>query len=225
MKVTKHGSAAAHAAGSAPPRPADAAALRSLQERLAACRQCAEAGYYLGSTPIFSGAAGAVFMTVGQAPGRHEAEVTHRPFSGPAGRRLFRWLAAAGFEESAFRATQAMTAVTKCYPGPHPAGRGDRVPTRAEQSLCAPWLQEELALINPRVLILVGGLAVRRFLGSEPPMTELIGKQFERSGRILVPLPHPSGASQWFNLPENKERLARALDILQALRETGAGVD
>ena len=67
-------------------------------------------------------------MTVGQAPGRHEAEVTHLPFSGPAGKRLFRWLAQAGFDEAEFRATQAMVAITRCYPGPHPAGRGDRVP-------------------------------------------------------------------------------------------------
>jgi uracil-DNA glycosylase len=159
-------------------------------------------------------------MTVGQAPGRQEAEITHIPFSGPAGKRLFRWLAAAGFDEASFRATQAMTAITKCYPGPHPAGRGDRVPTRTEQALCAPWLEEELAVINPRVLILIGSLAIGRFLGTDPPMTGLIGEQFEQDGRILVPLPHPSGASQWFNLPGNKERLARSFGILETLRSS-----
>jgi uracil-DNA glycosylase len=157
-------------------------------------------------------------MTVGQAPGRHEAEVTHKPFSGPAGRRLFRWLAEAGFAETEFRATQAMTAITKCYPGPHPAGRGDRVPSRAEQALCAPWLERELALVSPRVLIPIGGLAIRYFLGDDGPMTARIGERFEQNGRILVPLPHPSGASQWFNVAENKARLARALGILAKLR-------
>jgi uracil-DNA glycosylase len=194
-----------------------------LRPRLAACRRCAEAGYFIGSTPIFSGGPGAVFMTVGQAPGRREAEVTHLPFSGPAGKRLFRWLATAGFDEAGFRATQAMTAVTKCYPGPHPAGRGDRVPSRREQALCAPWLDEELAVINPRVLILIGGLAIGRFLGTDRPMTDLIGERFEMDGRALVPLPHPSGASQWFNQPANKERLARALAILAALRRSFMG--
>ena len=194
--------------------------LQDLQTRLAACRRCAEAGYFLGSAPIFSGAPGAVFMTVGQAPGRHEAEVTHKPFSGPAGKRLFRWLATAGFDEAGFRATQAMTAITKCYPGPHPAGRGDRVPTRKEQALCAPWLEEELAGINPIVLILIGGLAIGRFLGTDRPMTGLIGERFELDGRTLVPLPHPSGASQWFNQPENKARLARALEVLESLHKS-----
>ena len=193
--------------------------LGALQASLSVCRRCADAGYFIGSTPISTLNAGAVFMTVGQAPGRHEAEMTHRPFSGPAGKRLFRWLAQAGFDEAEFRATQAMVAITRCYPGPHPAGRGDRVPTRAEQALCAPWLDAELALIRPRVLIPIGGLAIGRFLGNGTAMTGLIGGRFERDGRIVVPLPHPSGASQWFNVRENKVRLAQALEILAALRE------
>ena len=200
--------------------------LGALQASLSVCRRCADAGHFIGSTPISTLNVGAVFMTVGQAPGRHEAEVTHRPFSGPAGKRLFRWLAQAGFDEAEFRATQAMVAITRCYPGPHPAGRGDRVPSRAEQALCAPWLEAELALIRPRVLIPIGGLAIGKFLGNDTLMTDLIGERFERDGDagrasvILVPLPHPSGASQWFNVPENKVRLARALEILAELRET-----
>ncbi len=190
---------------------------------LSSCRRCAEAGYFIASTPIFTLNPSAIFMTVGQAPGRHEAEVTHKPFSGPAGRRLFRWLAQAGFDEAEFRATQAMTAITKCYPGPHPAGRGDRVPTRGEQALCASWLEAELELINPRVLVPIGGLAMDRLLGNGRSfaalrMTELVGERFEQDSRIFVPLPHPSGASQWFNAPENKVRLARALGLLADLR-------
>ncbi len=201
------------------------------QMSLTACRRCADAGYFIGSSPISTLNAGAIFMTVGQAPGRHEADVTHKPFSGPAGKRLFRWLAQAGFDEAEFRATQAMVAITRCYPGPHPAGRGDRVPSRAEQALCAPWLEAELALIQPQVIVPIGGLAIDRFLGNArnlvsgrnqvsrtSTMTGLIGERFERVGRIVVPLPHPSGASQWFNVPENKERLARALEILASLR-------
>lgn len=193
--------------------------LASHCQALSACRRCAEAGFFIGSTPIYILHPGATFMTVGQAPGRHEAQVTGLPFSGPAGRRLFRWLAQAGFAEAEFRATQAMMAVTLCYPGPHPAGRGDRVPTRAEQALCAPWLEVALALIQPQVLIPIGALAIGRFLGNDSNMTDLIGHRFERDGRIIVPLPHPSGASQWFNVPENKERLERALAILAELRK------
>jgi uracil-DNA glycosylase family 4 len=199
--------------------------LEKLRYDLSVCRRCADAGYFIGSTPISTLNAGAVFMTVGQAPGRHEAEVTHLPFSGPAGRRLFRWLAQAGFDEAEFRATQAMVAITRCYPGPHPGGRGDRVPSRAEQALCAPWLEAELALIRPKVLIPIGGLAISKFLGNDSTMTDLIGAQFEHDGDagrasvVVVPLPHPSGASQWFNAPDNKARLERALGVLAELRE------
>jgi uracil-DNA glycosylase len=193
-------------------------ALEELYAELLACRRCALAGYTLGSQPIFSGSPGAVFMTVGQAPGRHEAEVTLKPFSGPAGRRLFKWLAQAGFEESHFRATQAMVAITRCYPGPHPAGRGDRVPTRQEQALCGVWLDRELALIQPKVLILIGRLAIDRFVPGGLALSELVGQRIDEDGRTLLPLPHPSGASQWFNAPENKERLATALQILSRLR-------
>jgi uracil-DNA glycosylase len=189
------------------------------QRFLATCRRCADAGYFIVPPPISTVNAGATFMTIGQAPGRHEAAVSHAPFSGPAGRRLFRWLAQAGFDEAEFRTTQAMVAITRCYPGPHPAGRGDRLPTRAEQALCAPWLEAELALIQPRVLIPIGGLAIGRFLGTDRAMTDLIGERFERAGRMIVPLPHPSGASQWFNAPENKVRLERSLELLSALRE------
>ena len=68
------------------------------------------------------------------------------------------------------------------------------------------------------MLIPIGGLAIGKFLGNDTTMTDLIGERFERDGRIIVPLPHPSGASQWFNAPENKVRLARALEILAELR-------
>ncbi len=84
--------------------------------------------------------------------------------------------------------------------------------------MCAPWLEAELALIRPRVLILIGRLAIERFLPAKVPLAELVGQRFEREGRILVPLPHPSGASQWFNAPENRERLNRALALLAELR-------
>ncbi|PKO20664.1 MAG: hypothetical protein CVU38_18930 [Chloroflexi bacterium HGW-Chloroflexi-1] len=75
---------------------------------LSACRRCADAGYFIGSTPICTLNAGATFVAVGQAPGRHEAEVMHRPFSGPAGKWLFRWLAQAGFDEAELRAALAV---------------------------------------------------------------------------------------------------------------------
>lgn len=74
-------------------------ALAVLHAELKACRRCAEAGYFVDPPPIFTGPPTERLMVVGQAPGRVEREQTQRPFSGPAGKRLFRWLAEAGWQE------------------------------------------------------------------------------------------------------------------------------
>ncbi len=190
----------------------------TLQARMRACRRCLEAGYPITPGAVFSGPASARVMVVGQTPGATEAEAG-RPFNGPAGRRLFRWLAEVGWEEADFRAAQYLTAVTKCYPGKAAGGKGDRVPTRAEQRLCAPFLEQELALVRPELIIPVGGLAVRRFLGPVR-LTEVVGTAIRQGeGWWIVPLPHPSGASLWLNREENRAQVARALNCLREIRE------
>ena len=187
-----------------------------------ACRRCLEAGYSITPGAVFSGVATATVMIVGQAPGVTETQAG-RPFNGSSGRRLFGWLAQAGWDEAAFRTAQYMTAVTKCYPGKGSGGKGDRVPTRAEQKLCAPYLERELALVRPKIVIPVGGLAVRRFV-RPVRLAEVVGKVVQdEHGRWIVPLPHPSGASLWLNRPENQERVARALAHVRRLCQ-GLGV-
>ena len=193
-------------------------ALASLHAHVRACRRCLEAGHPITPGAVFSGPLTATMMIVGQAPGVTESRVG-RPFNGPSGSRLFRWLAQVGWEEPEFRATQYMTAITKCYPGKGAGGKGDRVPTRAEQELCAPYLMRELALVRPRVIVPVGGLAVRRFLGPLR-LEEVVGEVVQgEEGRWIVPLPHPSGASLWLNQPENQARVAQALAHLRRLRQ------
>jgi uracil-DNA glycosylase len=180
------------------------------------CRRCLEAGYAIEPGAVFSGGSGAQVMIVGQAPGITEMEVK-RPFNGPSGRRLFAWLEEVGWSEPEFRSTHYMTAVTKCYPGRSAGGKGDRVPSRGERALCAPFLESELALVDPLVLVPVGGLAVRRFLGSVK-LGEVVGTVVrDGAGRWVVPLPHPSGASLWLNRAENVARLQEALAGMRRL--------
>ena len=182
------------------------------------CRRCLEAGFSITPRAICSGPAPARVMVVGQAPGVTEVEAG-RPFNASSGRRLFRWLALAGWDEDRFRATQYMTAVTKCYPGKTKGGRGDRAPSRAEQKLCAPFLERELVLVRPEIVIPVGGLAVRRFLGPAK-LADVVGTVTrDEAGYWIVPLPHPSGASTWLNHPENQALVDRAIGHLRALRE------
>ncbi|MDD3827733.1 MAG: uracil-DNA glycosylase family protein, partial [Anaerolineae bacterium] len=83
-----------------------------------------------------------------------------------------------------------------------------------EQKLCRPFLERELALVRPRVILAVGGLAIETVLGRKVRLDEAVGARFSVDGRLVLPLPHPSGASLWLNRPENQARLERALAIL-----------
>lgn len=191
--------------------------LLNLNAEMRSCRRCMDAGYPTAPGAVFSGTLGARVMVIGQAPGATES-ASGLPFCGPAGRRLFRWLADVGWQEEAFRATHYITAVTKCFPGKGAGGRGDRAPSRVERELCAPFLAHELELIAPGVVLAVGGTAIRHLLGPGP-LGDRVGKRFLVDGRIVVPLPHPSGANLWLNRPESRELLLRALADLRELRE------
>jgi uracil-DNA glycosylase len=196
-------------------RRALAIALDEHCERLAGCRRCGHGPEVL---PIVSQARAPRAMLIGQAPGQVET-AGGKPFAGRAGRTLFRWLERAGLDESAARDQLYIAAITRCYPGPHPAGRGDRVPSLAERSQCAGWLDDELRIIRPSLIVPVGRLAIDRFLGAKP-LDEVIGREHEIEhvgGRaVAIPLPHPSGASSWVHQPGNRTLLERALDLLGA---------
>jgi uracil-DNA glycosylase len=146
----------------------------------------------------------------GQAPGVVEGQ-ERRPWRGRAGKTLRRWLE---LEEEEFYKTFYCASVTRCYPGRAPSGRGDRTPTPREQELCSFWQDSELELLTPRLIVPVGGLAIRRLLGIAG-LAECIGRSYERKEAIVVPLPHPSGASSWLNSPANRELTARAAALVR----------
>lgn len=195
---------------------------------LADCRRCGHEDPAV--LPILSEARAPRVMLVGQAPGKVELG-DRRPFAGRAGRTLFRWLERAGIDEPTARASIYIAAITRCYPGPSPSGRGDRVPSPLERELCRPWLEAELSLIRPALVIPVGRLAIDYFLGAQP-LDQLVGNAWSVAhaggSSLALPLPHPSGASSWVNLAANRALLDRALarlaDELAALgvRATGA---
>lgn len=180
--------------------------LGALQRDNARCRLCVEAGFPLGSWPVLEGRAGQRAYLLGQAPGLVEG-LERRPWRGRAGATLRRWL---GLDEQSFYAAFYCASVTRCYPGRAPSGRGDRLPTPAEQALCSRWREHELRLLEPGLVVTVGGLAARRLLGLGR-LTDAIGKSYLLGGAIVVPLPHPSGASGWLNEPANRARLGKAL--------------
>jgi uracil-DNA glycosylase len=184
--------------------------LPSLKRDLRACRACAEAGYPLESLPVSAPGEGQPAYLFGQAPGIVEGE-ERRPWRGRAGRTLRRWLE---LDEDQFYATFYCGSVTRCYPGRAASGRGDRVPTPAEQQLCEFWRERELRLLQPKLIVTVGGLAARRLLGVRS-IGECVGLRYDVGAAVAIPLPHPSGASSWLNAPENRARVAEAAQLVR----------
>ena len=185
--------------------------LASLQRDLRVCRACVEAGYHLESWPVLNELVGRRAYMYGQAPGVVEGE-ERRPWRGRAGKTLRRWL---DLEEEEFYATFYCASVTRCYPGRAPSGRGDRTPTPRERELCAFWREWELELLRPQLIVPVGGLAIRALLGISG-LADCIGRRYELDDAVAIPLPHPSGASSWLNLPANRELTAQAAALVKA---------
>lgn len=178
-----------------------------------ACRLCLQAGHDITAGAIFSGNASAQIMLIGQAPGVTEVEAG-RPFNAGSGTRLFQWLSAAGIEEASFRQRQYMTSVTKCFPGKASSGGGDRVPSRQEQELCRPFLNREIDLVDPKIILPVGRLAINLYFPKSRPLTKIIGTEKQVDGRWCIPLPHPSGASRWHQIEKNRRLIDEAVALL-----------
>lgn len=195
-------------------RPRTQRELESLHTEIRACTRCVDAGFIPRAFPIVAGRASDRVMIIGQAPGTVEL-TTGLPFSGRAGAELRRWLARAGVDEAHL---PYRTSMTKCFPGKALTGAGDRKPSPGEIASCAPWLVRELALVRPMIVLLVGQLAIERFIG-KVPLASVVGTSRRQGAgadaRILIPLPHPSGASRWLNQPANRALLERALRVLR----------
>lgn len=192
------------------------ASLRAHQIACRECHICVDDGIIPEANPTFEGRWGAPFMLVGQAPGPTE-RASRRPFSGRAGRELDRWMMRAGFASpEEFRKLTYIAALMRCFPGRNATGIGDLRPPPAAVANCAHWLDAELRILKPKLLIPVGQMAINRFLGPSP-LESRVGKSFGDEP-MMVPLPHPSGQSRWLNDPANRERLAAALALISDQR-------
>lgn len=194
------------------------AELGALHHAIRQCTACQHARLLERANPIsFGGRLTDRVMVVGQAPG----PVTDRKgyhFAGPAGKVIEQWLARAGFRPGYFRDRCYLTSLTRCFPGKDAVGKGDRRPSSAELRLCRPFLERELELVKPAVVLLIGQMAIEAFLGKQP-LHEVVGNVYQRDERAYLPLPHSSGVSRWLNEPANRVLVDRALEHLTRLRE------
>ena len=177
--------------------------------RLLQCRRCPR----MKSTPVSGGPVVSRVILVGQAPGPREP-VLQRPFAWTAGRTLFRWFEeSCGMNETVVRSRIYFAAACRCFPGKTASG-GDRVPAPDEIRNCSSWMDEEIQILRPQLVIPVGKLAISQFIDCLK-LEKVIGRRFrvDRAGHEfdLIPLPHPSGASPWHKVPPGNALLEKAM--------------
>ncbi len=186
--------------------------LKNHISRLKACRLCPK----MHAPPVSGGPINSRVILIGQAPGDKEPKFG-RPFAWTAGKTLFKWFyEASGLTEEQFRQKIYFAAVCRCFPGKKESG-GDRVPSPEEIENCSRWLNAELKILKPALLIPVGKLAIGQFLPLEN-LDAMIGRKFSirRNGILydVIPLPHPSGASPWHRKEPGKTLLTKALALI-----------
>jgi uracil-DNA glycosylase len=180
--------------------------------RLLRCRRCPR----MQSAPVSGGAVVSNVMIIGQAPGPREPTLK-RPFAHTAGKTLFRWFEQfCGMDEVAIRSRIYFAAVCRCFPGKN-SGGSDRVPAPDEIRNCASWMDDEIRILQPHLIIPVGRLAIGQFIDCAR-LEDVIGGKFRvvHVGHQfdLIPLPHPSGASPWHKIPPGNVLTERALKLI-----------
>jgi DNA polymerase len=177
--------------------------LQQLAKQIRACRRCGLYKERKRAVPG-EGPAAAKIMFIGEAPGAQE-DLQGRPFVGAAGRFLTQELAAAGISRDRI----FITSVLKCRP---PANR----PPKAEEiAACLPWLRQQIRLIRPKIICLLGDFALRAMLGKGYTISKHHGNVIRVAEIRFVPMPHPAAAMRF---PRMKAAFRQDLARLRRLQ-------
>jgi uracil-DNA glycosylase family 4 len=146
----------------------------------ATCTRCRLAG---GRTQVVYGVGdpNADLMFIGEGPGFHE-DKQGEPFVGAAGQLLNHMLGEIGLARESVRITN----VVLCRPP------GNRDPLPDEIEACSPWLEEQVRLVDPRVIVTLGNFATRTVLGRPVSIGRVRGQRFPMGGRVVIPTFHPA---------------------------------
>jgi uracil-DNA glycosylase len=156
--------------------------LPSLQAAVHTCRLC-PLGYSRTRAVPGVGPASARIMIVGEAPGQNEDQ-QGEPFVGAAGKLLDQLLRGIGL----VRADVFITNILKCRPP------NNRDPQPAEAEACSPYLQQQLGLVKPEVVLVLGRHALARLLPGYDSISRLHGKVIVKEGVSYIPIYHPAAA-------------------------------
>ena len=163
------------------------AAFADLRQRALACTRCPHLAASRKSVVFGVGNIDAQLMFVGEAPGADE-DVQGEPFVGRAGELLTKIIQATGLQ----RSDVYIGNILKCRPDTPGQASGNRKPTPEEMQTCIPYLHEQIDLIQPKVLVALGGTAVEGLLGKTIGITKLRGNWQTYRGIPLMPTYHPA---------------------------------
>ncbi|OLE12828.1 MAG: uracil-DNA glycosylase [Verrucomicrobia bacterium 13_1_20CM_3_54_17] len=161
--------------------------LAAVRERVCGCTKCAHLARSRTQTVFGVGNPDAEIMFIGEAPGADEDQ-QGEPFVGRAGQLLTKIIKAMGFA----REDVYIANVLKCRPNMPAGSFGNRAPTPAEMQTCRPYLLEQIDIIQPRVLVALGAVAVEGLLGERGTMRELRGRWHSYNGTPLMITYHPA---------------------------------
>jgi uracil-DNA glycosylase family 4 len=167
--------------------PVKVAALAELRARAMVCVKCPNLAASRKNVVFGVGSIDASLMFVGEAPGADEDE-QGEPFVGKAGQLLTKIIQTMGLQ----RETVYIANILKCRPDTPGQSAGNRKPTPAEMATCIPYLHEQIDLIQPRVLVALGGTAVEGLLGKTAGITKLRGQWQTYRNIPLMPTYHPA---------------------------------
>ena len=159
----------------------------TLREQALACIRCPHLVESRTQVVFGTGNPYAELMFVGEAPGEKE-DLLGEPFVGRAGQLLTKIINAMGYQ----REEIFIGNVLKCRPNMPPNTPGNRKPKLDEMTTCLPWLQQQIDLIKPRVLVALGATALEGLLGKTVPMKEARGRWFDFHGIPTMVTYHPA---------------------------------
>ncbi len=145
-------------------------------------------------------------MIIGEAPGRKE-DLEGRPFVGKSGELLTRMLRAINMD----RQEVFITSVIKCRPP------GNRTPLQEEIRACMPYLERQIALLSPKIILCLGGTAAQSLLGTNKSLTSLRGKFFDYNHIKVIVTYHPAYLLRFGGMKQ-KEYKKKAWHDLQMLQ-------
>jgi uracil-DNA glycosylase len=187
--------------------------LASVRERVRGCTKCAHLASSRTQTVFGVGNPHAEIMFIGEAPGADEDQ-QGEPFVGRAGHLLTKIIKAMGFA----REDVYIANILKCRPDMPPGSFGNRTPTPAEMQTCRPYLVEQIDIIQPKILVALGAVAVEGLLGARGTMRELRGRWHSYHGTPLMITYHPAYLLR-NQSPSEKRKVWE--DMLQVLERLG----